>query len=98
MFRAALSKYNENNKIFIESFLTFFEYSMNDTSNSKENRILFEKCLNVLMNISNSIGEKYNYIQIFFNRIIKNSNLIRNFLYALSSRLNDGSCESDIKI
>lgn len=50
------------------------------------------------MNISNSIGEKYNYIQIFFNRIIKSSNLIRNFVYALSSRLNDGSCETDMKI
>ena len=78
--------------------MNFFEYSMNDTTNSKENRILFEKCLNFLMNISNSIGEKYNYIQIFFNRIIKSSNLIRNFVYALSSRLNNGSSESDMKI
>ena len=50
------------------------------------------------MNISNSIGEKYNYIQIFFNRIIKSSNIIRNFVYALSSKLNNPSSESDIKI
>jgi hypothetical protein len=47
--------------------------------------VLFGKCLNVLMNISNSVGEKYNYIEIFFNRVIKNSNLIRNFAYALGS-------------
>ncbi len=44
-----------------------------------------------MINISNSVGEKYNYTEIFFNRVIKSSNLIRNFSYALNSRLNGGS-------
>lgn len=71
---------------------------MNDPTNSSENRSLFQKCLNVLINISTSMGEKYNYIQIFFNRLIKSLNFVRNFVYALSSNIKDKGSDSDFKI
>jgi hypothetical protein len=35
IFRAALSKYNFKNRIFIESFFVFFEGVMNETGSSK---------------------------------------------------------------
>ena len=54
LFRAALSKYNEKNNIFFESFFSFFEAIMNESVNA-QNKVLFEKCLSILMKISNSV-------------------------------------------
>jgi hypothetical protein len=50
---------------------------------SEDVKAHFQKSLNLLLNLTNSIGDKYNYIQILFNRIIKSSNMIRNFSYVL---------------
>ena len=82
VFRSVLSKYNEKNRVFIESFLTYFQFIMNQ---KKDQKNLFQKCFNLLINISNCVGEKYNYIEIFFNRLILSSSPIRNFTYAFGS-------------
>ncbi len=44
--------------------------------------------MNILLNLTNNVGDKNNFIQICFNRLIKSPQMIRNFVYTLNYKKN----------